>query len=200
MADTADQGVRVVHHATRVAFPSDRGEARLYFSRLREGYDQFYCWNGRRDLYQSEMDFYCKRYDTWIAARNFAASKNRHKERTVTVRGLHGKARTCPEELTVQLTLENDGQLPDQRTFRSCMQAYVDWMKQWGTENGDSLHVLGAYIANVLCKAVIRRVWGYDEDDGIRKGRLERRVAPGRHAVLRRRRGGIQVQQSQADV
>ena len=58
-----------------------------------------------------------------------------------------------------------------------------------GTENGDSLHVLGAYIANVLCKAVIRRGWGYDEDDGVRKGRLERCVAPGRHAVLRRRRG-----------
>lgn len=123
MADTTDL-CRVVHHSTRVAFPLDRGKARLYFSRLREGYDQFYCWNRwRDDLYRSEMDFYCKHYDAWIAAKNLVAAKNRHKERTVTVCGLHGKARTCPEELTVQLTVENDGQLPDQRTFRSCVQA-----------------------------------------------------------------------------
>lgn len=171
MADTADQCVRVVHHTTRVAFPSDRGKARLYFSRLREGYDQFYCWNGRRDdLYQSEIDFYVKYYNAWIAARNHAVAKNRHKERFVTVRGLHGKARTCPEELTVQLTVENDGQLPDQCTFRSCVQAYIDWMQQWGAENGNCLHVLGAYIAkDTPCRAIIRRVWDYDDVDGIRK-------------------------------
>ena len=170
MVDTADRGVRVVHHTTRVAFPSDRGKARLYFSRLREGYDQFYCWNRCRDLYQSEMDFYSKHYDAWIAARNLAVAKNRHKERFVTVRGLHGKARTCPEELTVQLTMENDGQLPDQRTFRSCVQAYIDWMRQWGAENGNCLHVLGAYIAkDTPCRAIIRRVWDYYDVDGTRK-------------------------------
>ena len=170
MVDTADRGVRVVHHTTRVAFPSDRGKARLYFSRLREGYDQFYCWNRCRNLYRSEMDFYCKHYDAWIAARNLAVAKNRHKERTVTARWLHEKARTCPEELTVQLTAENDGQMPDQCTFRNCVQAYIDWMQQWDAENGNCLHVLGAYIAkDTPCRAIMRRVWDYDDVDGTRK-------------------------------
>lgn len=78
MADTADQGVCVVHHTTRVAFPSDRGKAKLYFRRLREGYDQSYCWNECCDPCQSEMDFYCEYYNNWIAARNLAVAKNRH--------------------------------------------------------------------------------------------------------------------------
>lgn len=170
VTETAAAAVRVTHHTERPVLPTGSAKAKAYFDGLHDHYECCFRWGARHRPERSELRFYSEYYTDWIEERNRINLAGRHTNRIISVPALHEKARTCPEELTVQLTAKEGGALPAQNVFRSCIEAYVGWMQQWSAENGNCLHVLGAYIAkDTLCKSVIRRVWDYVDDDGIRK-------------------------------
>lgn len=173
MEAKACQGVvRVTHRSSRFPGSQSSTKRQAYFKRLQDEYDRIYCWHQSLDCnpYQSELDFYDMHYRPWIEKRNRVYAVERHWERITSASKLHEKTRTCPEELVIQLTADDGEILPDISVFLGCMMGYVTWMREWGRENGDCLHVLGVYVSrNTRNKAIIRWVWDCNDGSGLRK-------------------------------
>lgn len=164
------KAVRVTHHTERVTFPRDGKKAKAYFKTLQERYTRCWCVNRVQDAYQSELRYYKDRYSAMAEARNEACAKARHKGRILSAQDMHGRQNTCPEELSIQAGRKNGGGIPGRDVFEGCVMGYLSWMRKWNRENGDHLHVLGAYVSREApYRAIIRRVWDYTGNDGLLK-------------------------------
>lgn len=164
------KAVRVTHHTERVAFPKDGKKAKAYFKALQETYTRCWCVNQVQDAYRSELQYYKERYSAMAEARNAVCVKTQHKERILSAQDMHGRKHTCPEELSIQAGRKNGGGIPGMDVFEGCVMGYLSWMRQWSSENGSHLHILGVYISRKApYRAIIRRVWDCTGKDGLLK-------------------------------
>ncbi len=162
------KAIRLTHHAERIAFPRDGKKAKAYFQNLRDKYTRCWCVNSIRDPWQSELVYYQEHYAAIAKARNKTYARARHAERMITTRDLHGRKRTCPEELSLQAGRGKGEGVPGYGVFAGCVMKYLSWMREWSNEHGGHMHVLSVHVSQEApYRAVIRRVWECSGKDGL---------------------------------
>lgn len=164
------KAVRIIHHTERVSFPRDGKKAKAYFQNLKDEYSCCWCINQIQDTWQSETGYYQEYYGAMVEARNQAYARARHTDRITTIRDLHGRKRTCPEELSIQASGKKGEGVPDRKAFESCIMRYLSWMQEWNRKHGDHMHVLNVHISNnPPYRAIFRRVWDCTGENGLLK-------------------------------
>ena len=163
-----ERKMRVTYRTRRVTFPENGKKARTYFNDLKENYVLYWCNGNKADIYQAEITFYREQYHAFIDKTNQTYLNLRHKERMINAKDLHGRAKTCPEEVFIQIGGKLDK--VEKKLFTTCVRDYLRWMKKWSKTHGSHMHILNVHISNVPpYHAVIRRVWDYSEKGGMKK-------------------------------
>ena len=163
------KAVRLTHHTKRIVFPRDGKKAKAYFRGLKEGYSRCWCVNRIQDTFRSEISYYQENYGDIVEAWNRTYMKNRHTDRMITMKDLHGRERTCPEELFIQAGKKNGAGIPGPDVFKGCIMQYLSWMQEWNREHGDHMHVLNVHVSDKSpYRAVVRRVWDCIGENGVK--------------------------------
>lgn len=161
-------GYRLMHHSRRIPFDIDSKSAKPYFEKIKAEYDILYPAAWPDNLYRYELTYYKNAFAAWIEESKKRHIKSRHLERVKTMEQIYGNVQHCPEELTLQIGTKKDQIAPE--LIRECMKEYLTWIQTMVDENGCGPVVLFAGIAkNPPYQMLVRRVWIYQEDSGIKK-------------------------------
>lgn len=168
MSVPQNNGYRLKHHSKRVPFDTDSRSAKAYFDRIKAEYNILYPAVWPDNLYHYELAYYKKTFADWVAESEQKHKKSRHLERIKTMEQIYGNLQHCPEELTLQIGIQKD-KIPEE-TIQACMEEYLTWGKDMEDDNGCGPIILFAGIRKTEpYQMLIRRVWVYREETGVRK-------------------------------
>ena len=168
MSVSQSAAYRIKHHSKRIPFDTDSRNAKAYFDEIKEEYDILYPAVWPDNLYRYELAYYNKTFSEWMEESKQKHIKSRHLERIRTMDQIYGNPQHCPEELTLQIGIQKDK--IQRETIQACMKEYLAWSRTLEDENGCGPIILFAGIRKTTpYQMIIRRVWVYSEEAGIKK-------------------------------
>lgn len=161
------QNIRITHHSKRVAFPKRKVTHEEFLNKQYKGYERTWSVYPDKTLYESEVLFYEKQYGEFLRITNERHRKARNYSRVVNIKDLYARDRWAPDILELKIGSKKDK--ISKELLMECTNEYVQWLRKWGWEHKQVLHILNILVNDTLpYTAEIRMVWDYEED-GIRR-------------------------------